>query len=376
MHGRLWSFLLDRGPIRRAVRDEVRWAVDRELGRAEQVLRRHQVALMQSEERNDQLRRRVTELEAVTGRLRTALTAQQAATERWRSAYEAAERRASERRAAEAELAEQTTTDLFRCLECSSLWLLSTRPDQTCAVRRPVGDGCAVCTEEPLQRLWEVKISAAPEVVAEVPTPASEPLEQPIARIDTAKFAADLLEHGPAAGIAKTIAREASELVREKLDRAAPARWSGLNAIATGLDTAPKAVRNGIAWCATEIVGLPEFPAKVLAEVVTRAALEPFQLKPIARAVRMVGTCLGDAACARDLVRKDLEVLVADRLTDVLHTIEEPGKAAEEVAKVADVAQATGKVAEAAKELEKIKELEKVDEIWSPARRDWLRGPG
>jgi hypothetical protein len=93
---------------------------------------------------------------------------------------------------------------------------------------------------------------------------------------------------------------------------------SGLNAIATGLDKAPKVVRNGIAWCATEIVGLPEFPAKVLAEVVTRAALEPFQLKPIARAVRMVGTCLGDPACARDLVRKDLEVLVAGRLADVL----------------------------------------------------------
>ncbi|HEV2778944.1 MAG TPA: hypothetical protein VGX25_06030 [Actinophytocola sp.] len=373
------------------------------------------MALVHSEERNDQLRRRVAELEAATGKLRTELTGQQAATEklrralaaeqassaRWRSAYEAAERRAREQRVAEAQLDEQTTTDLFSCLECSSLWLLSTRPDQTCAVRRPVGDGCAVCTEEPLHRLWEIKTSTAPEVVAEVPTPVSEPPEQPVARIDTVKFAADLLEHGPLAGLAKTVAREASELVGETLDRVAPVRWSGLNAIATGLDKVPKVVRNGIAWCATEIVGLPEFPAKVLAEVVTRAALEPLQLKPIARAVRMVGTCLGDPACARDLLRKDLEVLAADRLADVGHQLEEPEKATEEVAKAAEdvaraiekfenveesekdatkVAKAIEEVEEAVKKLEeelaKVEELANVDEISSPVDRGWLRGPG
>lgn len=389
------------------MRDEVSRAVDREMGRAEEVLRRHRVALVESEERNDQLRRRVAELEAVTGKLGTALTAQRAAaeelrrawtaeqanTERWRSACEAAERRAREQRAAEAELDEQSTTDLFRCLECSSLWLLSTRPDQTCAVRRPVGDGCAVCTEEPLQRLWEIKTSVAPEVVAEVPAPVSEPPDQPDARIDTAKFAVDLLEHGPEVGVAKTVAREASELVREKLDRVAPVRWSGLNAIATGLDTVPKVVRNGIAWCATEIVGLPEFPAKVLAEVLTRAALEPFQLKPIARAVRMVGTCLGDPACARDLVRKDLEVLLAD----VLHKPDGPEKATEDVVKATEdvkraieelgnieesekdankVAKAIEEVAEAVKKLKEVEELANPDEISSPVRRGWLRDPG
>lgn len=410
MYGRLWSFLLDRGPVRRAVRDEVGRAVDRELGRAEEVLHRQRVALARSEERTDELRRRVAEMETVTGQLRTALTAQQAATEqlrralaaeqasteRWRSAYEAAERRAREQRAAEEELDEQTTTDLFRCLECSSLWLLSTRPDQTSAVRRPVGDGCVVCTEEPLHRLWEVKTSAAPEVVAEVPAPVSEPSEQPVARIDMAKFAADLFEHGPAAGVAKTIAREASELVREKLGRVAPARWSGLNAIATGLDKAPKVVRNGIAWCATEIVGLPEFPAKVLAEIVTRAALEPFQLKPIARAVRMVGTCLGDPACARDLVRKDLEVVLADRLADVLHELGEPARADEDVAKAAEdvtkaieklkhveeleqdakkIAHAIEEVRVAVEKLEKLKEPANVEKISSPIRRR-PRGPG
>jgi hypothetical protein len=399
MHGRLWSFLLDRRPVWRTVRDEVHRAVDRELGRAEEVLRRHQVALAQSEERNDQLRRRGAELEVATGKLRRALAAEQASTERWRSAYEAAERRASERRAAEAELDEQATTDLFRCLECSSLWLLSTRPDQICTARRPVGDGCAVCTEEPLRRLWEIKTSAAPEVVAEVPTPVSEPPEQPATHIDTAKFAADLLEHGPEAGVAKTVAREASELVRDKLDRVAPVRWSGLHAIATGLDRTPTVIRNGIAWCATEIVGLPELPAKVLAEVVTRAALEPFQLKPIARAVRMVGTCLGDPACARDLVRKDVEVLLADGL----HKLEERGKATEEVTRVAKdvakIAKAIEEVAEAVKKLgnieesekdatkiakaieevaeavKKLEELANVDEISSPVDGDWLRGP-
>jgi rubrerythrin len=407
MYGRLWSFLLDRGPVRGRVRDEVSRAVDRELGRAEEVMRGLRVALVQSEERNDELRRRVAELEASSGKLRTALTEQQAATEklrralaagqasteRWRSAYEAAERRAGEQRAAEAELDEQTTTDLFRCRECSSLWLLSTRPDQSCAVRRPVGDGCAVCTEEPLHRLWEIKTSAAPAVVAEVPTPVSEPPEQPVTRIDTAKLAADLLEHGPQAGVAKTVAREASELLRDKLNRMAPMPWSALNAIATGLDTTPKVVRNGIAWCATEIIGLPEFPAKVLAEVVTRAALEPFQLKPIARTVRMVGTCLGDPACTRDLLRKDCEVLLADRLANVLHKLGEPGKAAEEVAKVAeDVAKTieklgnveesekdATKVATAIEEVEeavkKLEELANIEEISSPVSRGWVRGP-
>lgn len=157
-------------------------------------------------------------------------------------------------------------------------------------------------------------------------------------------------------------------------------RRSGLNAIATGLDKAPTVIRNGIAWCATEIVGLPEFPATVLAEVITRATLEPFQLKPIARAVRMVGTCLGDPTCARDLLRKDLGVLLADRLADVLHKLEEPEKATEEVAKAAeDIARAIEEVAQAVKkleELEKVEELANLDEISSPVRRGWLRGPG
>lgn len=63
-------------------------------------------------------------------------------------------------------------------------------------------------------------------------------------------------------------------------------------------------------------------------------------------------------------------VLLADRLADVLHKLEEPGKAAE------DVAKAIEEVEEAVKKLEKVEEPANDDEISSPVRHGWFRGPG
>jgi hypothetical protein len=303
------------------------------------------------------LQQRISELEATTEQLRQASVAQQANIERWQNAYKAQERRQHQHRVAEAESDEQATTDLFRCETCSSLWLLSAWSDLTCRVRRAVGKGCDVCNDDPLHRLWEVKTGAGFGAAAEVPRPASEPPSQPIEHIDSvakvlspaggpvshidpARVAIDLLKDGPEAALAKALASEVREQACAGLDRVTPVpQFSWLNAIATGLDTAPKVARNGLAWCATEILGLPEVMATLLGEFASRTILEPFQFKLIARGIRMVGTVLEDPACTYDFVCKEIERLGANELADVLRgAIEEPTSVAGEPANATEVA--------------------------------------
>jgi hypothetical protein len=114
--------------------------------------------------------------------------------------------------------------------------------------------------------------------------------------------------------------------VRNEVNRVAPAAGcAGLSAIADGLDRVPKAIRNGIAWCATEITGLPEFPARLLGAVITRAALHPVPLHAVAQGIRAVGavSCaaddrLGQCQCARHLVGDEAETAVARTLKQVV----------------------------------------------------------
>ena len=310
MDGHFRSFLLHLGPIRRAVDQDVVAQMVRSAEEARdnhrKTLRARDDLITKLHKDNDDLSRRLTELEADNRSLRTALAAQQRALEQHkRRERKPARPPRPERKAPNAD----PTSDLFLCLDCRSLWLLSTWPDHIRTVRRPVGGGCPTCAGQPVRQLAEVKTNLATSAAADdVARPISAPPNHPD---DTVRFVADLLKDGPATAIA----RAAGDLARTRLDRIAPAdRCAGLDAIANGIDRMPKAVNNGIAWCATEIIGSPEFPAKVLTDLVARAALDPVNLKAIARGIRLVGAAscaaanlLGQCQCAHRLAFEECD---------------------------------------------------------------------
>lgn len=157
------------------------------------------------------------------------------------------------------------------------------------------------------------------------------------------KFVADLIEGGLDSAVAKGVVREAGEYARNALWPAD--RCTMLAVIANGLAPIPTTVKGGIRWFATGIVGLPRLVAETIAEIATRALVEPVPLRAIARAVRIVGvmSCAAEnqfarCCCARDLVGKDLtEPRIASRLDEAFHNaggtpfdleLNAPGKAA------------------------------------------------
>jgi hypothetical protein len=316
MDGRSWSFLRGLGPVRRAVRDEVERTVEPIMRSAREALDTHRRALGARDElvadlrtrndglrkENDELRERVSRLEADNADLRAALEQPKPAE---RSGPGDHQPRSPER--TEPAPRGDISSDLFCCLDCSSLWLLTTWPDRIQTVCRPIGDGCRTCSDQPLRRLRAAKASVtksgAVAGVARPSTPTSEGGKR------TVGFAAELLRDGSDAAIAWTVARKASELARTRLDRIAPAdRCEGLSAMADGIDREPKPAGDQIAWCATGIPGAPEVSAKVLSEIASLAMLEPADRKAIAREIRLVGAAscavenaLGTCRCARKL---------------------------------------------------------------------------
>lgn len=350
MDGPLWSFLLDLAPIRRQVQREVSRACEEKEQQAHDALartrERHLKELGEAKQRISELQRSISELRAHVADVETINRDLDATRRRLESRNrelqrELAARQEIERRRHEQEAkdADNTTSDLFRCQnpDCFSLWLLSRRPDHSYTTRKMAGAGCATCAgSEPLLRLAAVKAGVTePDELARVARPLVEAPESEMdlsvpgddrsARTDIGvRFIADLLQHGPDNAIADTLVHQASTFVRNEIDQIAPAtRCAGLSAIADGLDQVPKVIRNGIAWCATEILGVPEFPAKVLGEVVTRVAtlhVAPLHaLHSVAQGVRAVGTVsciaddhLGQCQCARHLVSNVAEPAIAE----------------------------------------------------------------
>jgi hypothetical protein len=83
----------------------------------------------------------------------------------------------------------------------------------------------------------------------------------------------NLVKDGPDAAIAACIGRWASEFLSDEANRVEPATdCAGLSAIADGLDRVPKMIGDGIAWCATEIIGVPGFPGKIVGALVSGAS--------------------------------------------------------------------------------------------------------
>lgn len=354
MDGPSWSLLLDLPPIRRELRREIGRARDEIEQQALEVLakdrERHRTALDQSEQRIGELERSIGELRGRAAGLAAANRDFEAVNRDLRGrllTWQQAEQRRREREATDAR---NTTSDLFCCQnpDCASLWLLSMRPDHSYTVHGPIGPGCATCTDgEPLLRLAAVKAGATrPDEIEEVARPLAEAPERTdlsvpgdrAARTDIGvTFVADLLQDGPDSAIAETVAHQASTFVDAEVDRVAPAtRCAGLAAIADGLDQVPKVIRNGIAWCATEIVGMPDFPARVLGEVVTHLAspqVAPLHaLHAVAQGIRAVGTVscaaddrLGQCKCARDLVADVAETAAVEQLRQLLDRLSPTG---------------------------------------------------
>ncbi|RLK53913.1 hypothetical protein [Actinokineospora cianjurensis] len=317
MNGPLWAFLLDVAPFRRRVASAVEHAVAQESAVAQKVIddlrERHRKELVRRDERVEaarwqtaELGRQVAELRAEVKRLRGASARDSAVVRDLRQKVQAV---AEQRRAREA-ADEQTVVDLFACLACSSIMQLNTRPDTTCEVIRPAGDGCAECLAYPL---WEVRQAAVEPAAVEPVDPAAElPLpEDPVVRRGSAaRFVADLLQDGVATALAKGVVREAGEYARAELWTAD--RCAALSAIANGLAPIPTAVKTGIVWVASTL-GAPTLVAETIGEFATRALVEPFPLRALAQGLRVLGVLacaaenrLGDCRCARDLVTKDL----------------------------------------------------------------------
>jgi hypothetical protein len=356
MDGPLWSFLLDRAPIQRQVQREISRARDEIEQRAQDALdndrERHRKALGDAEQRIIELQRSVGELRGHVADLEAANREFAATNRDLRSQLVAWQDTEQRRRDQEDTEARNTTSDLFCCQnpDCLSLWLLSRRPDRSYnysyATCGPIGPGCATCTAgEPSLRLAAIKADVTgPDEIARIARPVDKAPESAVrlpvpggnrsARTDWGvRLVAVLLQRGPDTAIADTVAHQASTFVRNQADRIVPATGcTGLSAIADGLDQVPKVIRNGIAWCATEILGVPEFPATVLGEVITRVAtvhVAPLHaLHTVAQGIRAVGavSCaaddhLGRCQCARHLVSNVAETAVAGELQQALECV-------------------------------------------------------
>lgn len=306
----LWAFLLDVAPFRRLVRTAVDRGVREEARTARKAIDalrdRQRRELLWRDQRIATLQRRVAELQQQVEEQRTfAVSAREEVLLR------------EDLEDTEEEGDELTEVDLFACLGCSSIWQVNTRPDNTRKVLRPHGGGCDECRNHPFKRLRasQAQVVAEPASPADPPTPIPANLELPedhTARMRiTSKFVADLVEGGLESAVAKGVVREAGEYTRNKLWPAD--RCTTLSAIANGLAPIPNSVKTGIRWIATGIVGVPELVAETIAEVATRALVEPIPLRSLARAIRVVGvmSCaaenqLARCQCLRDFATKDL----------------------------------------------------------------------
>lgn len=289
MNGPLWSFLLDIPSIRRAVQHETHQAVEWSFRTAQAGLAKDRERYLR---RLNELRGRVAELEAA----RTPVTGSPV--------------RPAAVRGTCAERAGAVTSDVFCCAGCGSVWLLSSGPDGARTLRKPIGPGCAACADLPFRRPpvagtsgYESAIER--EMARLVSQAVGSSVDLPVpgerdARTDVGVRLAAALA-GPDG------AAEAGRIARARPD-APPDGCPGLDAVAAGLDRAADEAGAGIAWCATEILGTPEFYAAVLG----RVGLTAGSFAAVARGIRVADTVrcaaddeLGRCANARHLAMKD-----------------------------------------------------------------------
>jgi hypothetical protein len=227
-------------------------------------------------------------------------------------------------------LYDEYRSDLFHCQRCKSFWLLPRHADRSgTSPQTASGHGCETCGSAadllPAVKAYLVQSGQSEKVSSpqqDLPT-SRQDLTLPGDYAHRADLGADfvvaLLADGPHAAVAKSIASEASAFVRTEIDRTLPPADynAGLKAIADGLDKMSSVASQGIQWVATNLIGVPEFYAKVIGKVAATTLLNPLPLTEISTGIRVVGTvfsaahnCLDRCAVARDLPVRPFETVV------------------------------------------------------------------
>lgn len=270
--------------------------------------------------------------------------------------------------------------DVFACLDCGSMLILETPAADEPTWHRPIGTGCDTCADLPCSRPPEQSVEEPPAVVeADLPVPGTRQGREDIA----AALVAGLVKNSPVEVAADAYAKKAAQLTRDALERISPTQSSSLDALAAGVDKVSDTVRSGIAWCATELVGMPDFLGKVVGHVVSELVTDPLHLKEVARTIRVVDTVactvegdLSKCASVRHLAIMDLgqaelsdhvqeNLELANPLDHAVRNVADP-KLAERLKEVLTTATALHKPAEP---VEPPAPIKKPDRRFEPARR-------
>lgn len=392
-----WSLLQELRPVQHVLSQEIREALDREFERSDAA---HRAAVKQLGDAHEELRQSMSRLErnnavlaqrAVAAERRDAESRRDNAGLRKENEYlrsrNAELTRANDvlrRRAAgvnarrwqeilapgnvparprERPSPSEGECDVFACLDCGSFLVLEIPAVGEPVFHRPVGEGCDTCTDLPCARPPEQPVVEPPAVVeVDLTVPGTSREREQLA----AELVAGLVKNPPLDVAADAYAKKAAELTRELAETVAPTQSSSLDAIATGLDKVSDTVKSGVVWCATELLGMPDFLGTVLGHVVSELVTDPLRLKDVSRAIRVVDTIacavdgdLGRCASLRHLAIMDLgQAEVADQLKEAVKDLSEPA-----VTELLEEA-----LEEALKEAEALHEPEEPEPVRKPDR--------
>jgi hypothetical protein len=206
---------------------------------------------------------------------------------------------------------EDAASDLFACIECSSMWLLTKRSNREHVVTlaKPGSeDKCGTCSSTQASSLLSVKEYAqqSKEAVYIV-----RPLEvgSPRTQSETCvKFVANSLSSGPVAAAAKVSAEKVVDAVSYvAVGGDTPQERTLLGSTAAVIDKIPTFVAKGFAWLATDLFGLPPFLGAVVGRLCATVVLGP-HLHQVAQCLRVADVTLnGDkSADSLDYLTKDV----------------------------------------------------------------------
>jgi hypothetical protein len=274
--------------------------------------------------------------------------------------------------------------DLFHCQDCGSFLLLETPAAGEPVLHRPVGEGCGTCVDLPYARPTDAVDVVVPEVAveADLPVPGTPEEREQVA----AQLVAGLVKNPPGDVLADAYAKEVVELAREWLERIAPTQPSSLAAVATGLEKVSDTVKTGVVWCATELLGMPDFLGKVLGHVVSDLVTDPLHLKDVCRAIRAVDTAvctlngdLGSCASVRHLAFTDVgQAVLAEQLKEAISdphnddVLEQLTEAVKDLHKDDDVLE---HLTEAVEDLHEDEVLKQLKEALAKAVEDQVEDP-
>ncbi|MFJ9781048.1 hypothetical protein ACIRSS_15775 [Amycolatopsis sp. NPDC101161] len=215
---------------------------------------------------------------------------------------------------------EGATSDLFACIDCSSMWLLTKRSNREHVVTlaKPGNEGkCGTCSSTQASNLLSVKECAqqSKEAVYIV-----RPLEvgSPRTQSETCvKFVANSLSSGPVAATAKVSAEKVVDAVSYVVVGGdTPQERTLLGSTAAVIDKIPTFVAKGFAWLATDLFGLPPFLGEVVGRLCATVVLGP-HLHQVAQCLRVADVTLNGDKSGDSLEGLLKDVLAADIKKDL-----------------------------------------------------------